>query len=83
MTFLALYRLERRGLLDLPTVGVAGSDVTVAQLGVLVRKSLDEAGESGSRSRIGDRDIRRRFLFNLTAWPVRRHNHRRRRPRQV
>src|SRR3954453_19700378 len=29
MTFLSLYRLERRGLLDCPIVGVAGDDWTV------------------------------------------------------
>lgn len=32
MTFPALYRLERRGLLDCPVVGVAGSELTTAQL---------------------------------------------------
>ena len=32
MTFHSLYRLERRGLLDCPIVGVAGDDWTVDQL---------------------------------------------------
>jgi len=32
MTFHSLYRLERRGLLDCPIVGVAGNDWTVEDL---------------------------------------------------
>jgi glucose-6-phosphate 1-dehydrogenase len=32
MTFHSLYRLERRGLLSCPIVGVAGNDWTVDQL---------------------------------------------------
>ena len=32
MTFRSLYRLEQRGLLDCPIVGVAGNDWTVEHL---------------------------------------------------
>jgi glucose-6-phosphate 1-dehydrogenase len=45
MTFPALYRLERRGLLDCPVVGVASSDLTTPQLADLARKAIEEAGE--------------------------------------
>src|SRR5215468_3142226 len=45
MTFAALYRLERRGLLDGPVVGVANTDLTAAQLADRARKAIEEAGE--------------------------------------
>jgi glucose-6-phosphate 1-dehydrogenase len=32
MTFRALYRLERRGLLDCPIIGVASDDINTEQL---------------------------------------------------
>ncbi|MFC7219237.1 glucose-6-phosphate dehydrogenase [Streptomyces polyrhachis] len=44
MTIPALYRLERRGLLDGPIIGVAGSELTDAELVVRARKSVEEAG---------------------------------------
>src|SRR5262245_14661783 len=45
MTFPSLYRLERRGLLDWPVIGVANTDLTTEQLADLARKAIDEAGE--------------------------------------
>lgn len=44
-TFPALYRLEARGLLDFPVVGVASSDMTAAQLAERARKALGDAGQ--------------------------------------
>ena len=40
MTFQALYRLERRGLLDCPILGVAGDDWTIDQLREHARKCI-------------------------------------------
>jgi glucose-6-phosphate 1-dehydrogenase len=45
MTFRSLYRLERRGLLDCPIVGVAVDDWTVDQLKERARTSIQTAGE--------------------------------------
>ena len=42
MTYHSLYRLERRGLLDCPIVGVAFEDETVEQLAERFRSSIDE-----------------------------------------
>ena len=44
MTFLSLYRLERRGLLDCPIVGVAANDWTVDDLRDRARTSIETAG---------------------------------------
>jgi glucose-6-phosphate 1-dehydrogenase len=44
MTFRSLYRLERRGLLDCPIVGVAGDDWTVEQLVERARDSIIGTG---------------------------------------
>jgi glucose-6-phosphate 1-dehydrogenase len=46
MTFHSLYRLERRGLLDCPIVGVAGDDWTVDQLREHARKCIENCGET-------------------------------------
>jgi glucose-6-phosphate 1-dehydrogenase len=46
MTFHSLYRLERRGLLDCPIVGVAGDDWTVDQLREHARKCIVDCGET-------------------------------------
>jgi glucose-6-phosphate 1-dehydrogenase len=46
MTFMSLYRLEHRGLLDCPIVGVAVDDWTVEQLKQRARDSIVGAGES-------------------------------------
>src|SRR5205807_7687924 len=45
MTFRSLYRLERRGLLDCPIVGVAVDDWTVDQLRERARTSIEGTGE--------------------------------------
>jgi glucose-6-phosphate 1-dehydrogenase len=45
MTFRSLYRLERRGLLDCPIVGVAADDWTVEDLRQHARKAIEATGE--------------------------------------
>ena len=45
MTFRSLYRLEKRGLLDCPIVGVAVDDWTVDQLRQRARESIEGTGE--------------------------------------
>ena len=45
MTFRSLYRLEKRGLLQCPIVGVAVSDWTVDQLAERARESITGTGE--------------------------------------
>src|SRR5947199_1395126 len=45
MTFRSLYRLERRGLIDCPIVGVAVDDWTVDQLRVRAKESIIGTGE--------------------------------------
>src|SRR5215510_1987615 len=45
MTFRSLYRLERRGLLNCPVVGVAVSNWTVDQLREHARASIVATGE--------------------------------------
>jgi glucose-6-phosphate 1-dehydrogenase len=46
MTFRSLYRLERRGLIDCPIVGVAVDDWTVDQLRERAKESIVGTGES-------------------------------------
>jgi glucose-6-phosphate 1-dehydrogenase len=46
MTFHSLYRLERRGLLTCPILGVAGDDWTIDQLREHARKCIADCGES-------------------------------------
>jgi glucose-6-phosphate 1-dehydrogenase len=45
MTFRSLYRLEKRGLLNCPIVGVAGPDWTIDQLLERARESITGTGE--------------------------------------
>jgi glucose-6-phosphate 1-dehydrogenase len=45
MTFRSLYRLERRGLLELPVVGVAMEDWTIERLRKHARQSIAASGE--------------------------------------
>jgi glucose-6-phosphate 1-dehydrogenase len=45
MTFRSLYRLERRGLLNCPVVGVAGDDWTLEQLREHARACIEGTGE--------------------------------------
>src|SRR6202007_513360 len=46
MTFHSLSRLERRGRLDCPIVGVAGDDWTVEDLRSRARSSIEACGET-------------------------------------
>jgi glucose-6-phosphate 1-dehydrogenase len=45
MTFRSLYRLERRGLLDCPVIGVAVNDWTTEDLRQHARKAIEDTGE--------------------------------------
>ncbi len=45
MTFRALYRLERRGLLDCPVVGVASDDLSTDQFVELARTAITGGGQ--------------------------------------
>jgi len=46
MTFRSLYRLEQRGLLRVPVIGVAADDWTVEQLRNHARESIEACGET-------------------------------------
>lgn len=59
MTFRSLYRLERRGLLQIPVVGVAVDDWDVAQLAKRARESIQETEGSV------DEDVFKRFVGRL------------------
>jgi glucose-6-phosphate 1-dehydrogenase len=45
MTFRSLYRLERRGLLTIPVIGVAVDDFSADQLRARARESIEATGE--------------------------------------
>jgi glucose-6-phosphate 1-dehydrogenase len=45
MTFQSLYRLEHRGLLECPIVGVASDDISKDELVTRARKAIEGAGE--------------------------------------
>jgi glucose-6-phosphate 1-dehydrogenase len=60
MTFRSLYRLELRGLLDCPIVGVAGNDWTVEHLRKHARECIEGTGESV------DDDVFDRFAARLS-----------------
>src|SRR5262245_59657128 len=60
MTFRSLYRLEQRGLLDCPIVGVAVDDWTIDRLVERARESIVGAGEQI------DDDVFRRFVARLS-----------------
>ena len=51
MTFRSLYRLEQRGLLDCPIVGVAVDDWTIDQLRERARESIVATGRDSSTRR--------------------------------
>jgi glucose-6-phosphate 1-dehydrogenase len=55
MTFLSLYRLEKRGLLDCPIVGVAGDDWSVDDLRKRARTSIETAGGEPVNDQVFDR----------------------------
>ena len=46
MTFRSLYRLEKRGLLDCPVVGVASDDWTIEHLREHAKQCIEGTGES-------------------------------------
>ena len=60
MTFRSLYRLEQRGLLDCPIVGVAFDDWTIEQLVQRARDSIVGTGE------VLDEDVFGRFVQRLS-----------------
>jgi glucose-6-phosphate 1-dehydrogenase len=60
MTFHSLYRLERRGLLDCPIVGVAADDWTVDQLRAHARQCIEDCGETI------DEEVFQRFSARLS-----------------
>src|SRR3954462_15765453 len=60
MTFLSLYRLELRGLLSCPVVGVAGDDWALDQLVTRARDSIVATGEKL------DEEVFQRFADRLT-----------------
>jgi glucose-6-phosphate 1-dehydrogenase len=60
MTFHSLYRLERRGLLNCPVIGVAVDDWTVEQLRDRARKAVESSGEQL------DTDVFDRFARRLS-----------------
>jgi glucose-6-phosphate 1-dehydrogenase len=60
MTFRSLYRLEQRGLLDCPILGVAVDDWSVDQLVERARESIIGTGEQL------DEDVFRRFAARLS-----------------
>ena len=60
MTFRSLYRLERRGLLDCPIVGVAVDDWSVDQLVNRAHESIVDTGETI------DDDVFKRFAARLS-----------------
>ncbi len=60
MTFHSLYRLEQRGLIDCPIVGVAGDDWTLEDLIKRARTSIEGCGETI------DEDVFKRFAARLS-----------------
>src|SRR5215475_14042825 len=60
MTFRSLYRLEKRGLLGCPIVGVAFYDWTLEQLVERARESIVGTGEKL------DEDVFKRFVDRLS-----------------
>jgi glucose-6-phosphate 1-dehydrogenase len=60
MTFRSLYRLEKRGLLQCPIVGVAGDDWTLEKLRVHARECIEGTGETV------DDDVFERFAARLS-----------------
>ena len=58
MTFQALYRLERRALLDCPILGVASDDISVEELVKRARKAIEDTGEK-IESKVFDRLAKR------------------------
>ena len=59
MTFRSLYRLERRGMLDCPIVGVALDEWSVVMLREHARRAIEDSGEDI------DEDVFQRFAARL------------------
>ena len=60
MTFHSLYRLEARGLLNCPIIGVAGNDWSLDELRSHARTAIENTGE-----RV-DQDVFGRFADRLS-----------------
>src|SRR5205807_9212897 len=60
MTFRSLYRLEQRGLLPCPVIGVAVDDWSVDQLRSRAREAIEQAGEQF------DQQVFERFASKLS-----------------
>jgi len=60
MTFRSLYRLEKRGLLDCPIVGVAGDDWTLERLREHAKQCIEGTGEQL------EEDVFKRFAARLS-----------------
>ena len=71
MTFHSLYRLEQRGLLDCPIVGVAGDDWTVEHLREHARKCIEGMRRDDRRARL--RALRRAAVVPQRRLHRRRH----------
>ncbi|MGI8760787.1 MAG: glucose-6-phosphate dehydrogenase [Jatrophihabitantaceae bacterium] len=83
MTFRALYRLERRKLLDCPIIGVAAEGMSVDQLVKRARAAIDQAGEpidDTAFDRLADRlsyvhgDVTETELYDRLADRLTRHS---------
>src|SRR5215475_5359621 len=64
MTFHSLYRLEARGLLDCPIIGVAAGGGSVQELRKYAVESIDAAGQEI------DNDVLDRLCARLTYLPA-------------
>jgi glucose-6-phosphate 1-dehydrogenase len=82
MTFRALYRLERRKLLDCPIIGVAADNMPVDQLVKRARDAIDQAGEPVDEAvfdRLADRlsylhgDVTESEVYERLAEQIKRH----------
>ncbi|MGI9157961.1 MAG: glucose-6-phosphate dehydrogenase [Marmoricola sp.] len=83
MTFRALYRLERRKLLDCRIIGVAADDLPIDHLVKRAREAIDQAGEPVDEAvfeRLAGRlsylhgDVSETTLYNRLADQVARHH---------
>src|SRR5579859_3584078 len=54
MTFRSLYRLHKRGLLDIPVIGVAAEDWSADRLRARARESLQSCGEAIEEASFGE-----------------------------
>jgi glucose-6-phosphate 1-dehydrogenase len=66
MTFRALYRLERRGLLDGPIIGVASDNMTTGELVKQAREAIGDSGQDVDDA-VFDR-LARRMSYLYGSW---------------